>query len=49
MISLLFNLAHAREVFAGVNPGNDLAGLDKVAFAHRQALQLTRHTGLDDG
>ena len=47
--SLLLGLAYTRLVFGSVDPCDDLPGLDKVAFAHRQALQFARHPGLDKG
>ena len=46
-LRLLLGLLHARVVFGGVDAGDDLSGLDGIAFAHAQTLQFARHPSLD--
>ncbi len=46
-LRLLIGLLHAGLVFGGVDARQDLSGLDDIALAHLQALQLASHLGLD--
>ena len=47
-LRLLLCLAHTCLIFGGVDPRDDVACLDIVAFTHGQALQFTGHSGLDE-
>ena len=48
-IGLLLCLAYTRLVFGLINACDHLTGLHAVPLAHAEFLQLTGHTGFDDG
>ena len=48
-LRLLLCLLYACLVFAGIDAGDDLPGLDALPFAYGEALQLTRNPRFDEG